>query len=74
MGVEIIKAEALQLSPEDRAYLARELLTSLDDMSESDIERLWIAEAILRDDEIDNDTSKTYPAKDVIARARARRN
>ena len=73
MGVEVIKAEALQLSPEDRAYLARELLTSLDDMSEADIERLWIAEAIRRDDEIDKGISKTYPAKDVLARARARR-
>lgn len=46
MGVEIIKVEALRLSPEDRAYLARELLISLDAMSEADIERLRVAEAI----------------------------
>ena len=38
MGVEVIKVEALRLSPEDRAYLARELLISLDAMSEADIE------------------------------------
>jgi putative addiction module component (TIGR02574 family) len=73
MGVEVVKMEALQLSPEDRAYLARELLTSLDVMSEADIERLWITEAIRRDDEIDNGASQTYPVEDVLARARARR-
>lgn len=73
MGVELVKVEALRLSPEDRAYLARELLTSLDVMSEADIERLWVAEAIRRDDEIDNGTSLTYPVEDVLARARARR-
>ena len=73
MGVEVIKVEALRLSPEDRAYLARELLISLDAMSEADIERLWVAEAIRRDDEIDKGTSSTHPVEDVLARARARR-
>jgi len=72
MGVEIIKVEALRLSPEERAYLARELLASLDAMSEADIERLWVDEAIRRDDEIDKGTSQTYPAEEVLARARAR--
>ncbi|MBU1181945.1 MAG: addiction module protein, partial [Proteobacteria bacterium] len=42
-------------------------------MSEADIERLWVAEAIRRDDEIDKGTSQTYPVEDVLARARARR-
>jgi len=72
MGVEIIKVEALRLSPEERAYLARELLASLDAMSEADIERLWVDEAIRRDDEIDKGTSQTYPAEEVLARVRAR--
>ena len=72
MGVEIIKGEALRLSPKERAFSTRELLASLDAMSEADIERLWVDEAIRRDDEIDKGTSQTYPAEEALARARAR--
>ena len=67
-----LKGVLKRLSPEERAYLARELLASLDAMGEADIERLWVDEAIRRDDEIDKSTSKTYPAEEVLARARAR--
>jgi hypothetical protein len=73
MNVEKIKAEALRLSSEARAYLARELLASLDTMSKAEIEKLWIEEAILRDKELDSGTARTYPADEVLARARARR-
>ena len=45
MIVEELKEEALRLSPEARAYLVRELLASLDAMSEAEIEKLWIDEA-----------------------------
>jgi len=73
MGIEELKQEALRLSPEARAYLARELLASLDAMSEAEIERLWIDEAIRRDEELDRGTAQAYPADEVLARARARR-
>jgi putative addiction module component (TIGR02574 family) len=36
--------EALTLSPRDRAFLAAELLATLDDDSETDIESAWAAE------------------------------
>ena len=38
MSIDELKDEALRLSPEGRAYLARELLASLDELSEAEIE------------------------------------
>ena len=73
MSIEELKDEALRLSKESRAYIARELLASLDDMSESEIEELWLLEAVRRDEELDSDTARSYPADEVFARARARR-
>jgi hypothetical protein len=71
MSVEELKEEALRLNPEARAYLARELLASLDAMSEAEIEKLWIDEAIRRDEELDSGAARVYPADEVIARMRA---
>ena len=73
MSIEELKDEALRMNKESRAYLARELLTSLDDMSESEIEELWLLEAVRRDEELDNGTARSYPADEVFTRARARR-
>jgi putative addiction module component (TIGR02574 family) len=73
MSIEELKSEALKLSPESRAYLARELLASLDDMSEAELEQLWLDEAIRRDAELDSGASQAFPAEEVLARARDRR-
>jgi hypothetical protein len=73
MGVEELKQEALRLSPEARANLARELLASLDLLGEAEIERLWINEAIRRDEDLDKGSAQAHPADEVLARARARR-
>jgi hypothetical protein len=73
MSIEELKAEALRLDPAARAELARLLLASLDAMSEAEIDRLWIDEAIARDDELDRGAARAYPADEVLARARARR-
>ena len=73
MGVEKLKTEALQLSPEARVYLVRELLANLDVMSEAEIEKLWIDEAVRRDEELDTGGAIAYPAEEVFARARASR-
>jgi hypothetical protein len=73
MSVEELKAEALRLSPKARAHLARELLASLDALSEAEIEKLWIDEAIRRDEELDSGEARAYPADEVLARARSRR-
>jgi hypothetical protein len=73
MSIDELKAEALRLDPAARAELARLLLASLDAMSEAEIDRLWIDEAIARDDELDRGAARAYPADEVLARARARR-
>ena len=73
MSIEELRDEALRLSPEGRAYLARELLASLDEMSEAEIEELWLQEAMHRDEELDKGAVQSYPADEVFARARARR-
>jgi hypothetical protein len=73
MSVDELKAEALRLSPEMRAYLARELLASLDTLSDAEMEQLWLDEAIRRDDDLDSGAAKAYPADEVIERSRARR-
>ena len=74
MSVEELKAQALQLDPEARADLARELLVSFDGLSEAEVEKLWIDEAILRDEELDSGAARAYPADEVLDRVRARRN
>ncbi len=73
MSIEELKAEALRLDPEARAYLARVLLASLDGMSHAEIEKLWIDEAIARDEDLNAGAARAYPADEVLARARAKR-
>jgi len=68
-----LREMALQLSPKARAYLARELLASLDELSEAEIEKLWVDEAIRRDQDLDKGKARAYPADELFARARARR-
>jgi hypothetical protein len=48
------------------------LLDSLDALSEAEVEQFWLVEAARRDAEIDAG-APTYPADEVLARARARR-
>jgi hypothetical protein len=45
MNLEELKAEALRLEPKARAKLAHAPLESLEDLSEAEIESLWVAEA-----------------------------
>jgi putative addiction module component (TIGR02574 family) len=73
VNVDELKKEALRLNPEARAQLARELLDSLDAMSETEIEKLWIDEAIRRDEELDSGKARVYPVDEVLARAISRR-
>jgi hypothetical protein len=67
-----LKVEVLKLSPERRAELAHLLLKSLEELSKSEIEQLWVEEAIRRDRDIDNGQIELRPAKTVMQEARAR--
>ena len=73
MTADELKTQALRLDPRARADLARELLSSLDALSEAEIERLWPEEASRRDRELDAGTVEAIPAEEVLARAKARR-
>ena len=72
MTVDELMREALMLSARDRASMAHELLSSLESLSEAEVEQLWAEEALRRSAEIDAGLVETIPADQVIAEARAR--
>ncbi|MGQ0698778.1 MAG: addiction module protein [Panacagrimonas sp.] len=53
MNTETIRREALSLPVQERAELAEQLLSSLDSLSEAEIEQLWLQEAARRAAEMD---------------------
>ena len=61
-SLEELKSEALKLAPEARAKLAQVLLESLEDLSEAEIERLWVEEAVRRDEQVDAGKVPLRPA------------
>lgn len=67
--LEIIEAQALELTAEERAQLADRLLTSI--FEDHDIEAAWAVEVERRVEEIENGRAKLIPAAESIARARA---
>ena len=72
MSLDDLKEEAMKLAPEARAKLAHALLASLEDLSELEIERLWVDEAMRRDAEIDAGTVSLRPRDEVLKDARSR--
>lgn len=73
MTIDELKRQALRLDPSDRADLARELLESLDALSEPEVERLWLEEAERRRVEVQSGNVVPIPMDEVFARARAAR-
>ena len=71
MNTETIRREALSLPVQERAELAEQLLSSLDALSEAEVEQLWLREAARRADEIDQGLTKRVPAEDVRRQAQA---
>ena len=72
MSLKELKDEALKLAPAARARLAHALLASLEDLSEAEIELLWLDEALRRDAEIDSGRVLLRPADEVLKDARLR--
>jgi len=72
MTTEQVESEALKLEPKARAELAEKLLRSLEDLSEEEIEQLWVKEAIRRNAELDSGSASMRDAEDVFRDARAR--
>jgi putative addiction module component (TIGR02574 family) len=71
MNTATITSEALLLPVDERAVLAAQLLSSLDALSESEIEPLWFQEAAHRAAEMDKGLSKRIPAEEVRRQANA---
>ena len=69
-SVEELAAKAQELSLEDRARLAENLLSSLQDEPESEVEAAWDREIERRVEEVRAGTARLIPAEDVHAEAR----
>jgi putative addiction module component (TIGR02574 family) len=70
-----LEKDVMRLPAEDRARLAVRLLSSLEETTESpeEIEKLWIAEAERRFQELREGVVKGIPAQEVFAELRAKR-
>ena len=66
--VDVLEAEAMKLTPEERARLADRLIASLSD--DAAIEEAWAAEVERRIAEIEAGRAPVVPAAEAIARAR----
>ena len=73
MTVEEIMREALTLDVETRASIAHELLSSLESLSDAEVERLWITEAKRRSADVKAGRAQTLSAHESLVRARANR-
>jgi len=65
----MLQAEALQLTPGERAALAQLLLASLDE--DADIEEAWAVETALRISDIESGVVQVIPIADALAQVRA---
>jgi len=66
--LEEIVSEALQMSVESRAALAKRLLDSLDDLAPEEYERLWVEEAARRYQQLKAGTARSIPSEEVFAK------
>jgi hypothetical protein len=71
MGLKELEAEIKKLDLKDRAALAKWLVESLDELSEAEIEALWVEEAERRLDELEQGLTPEIPAEEALRRARA---
>jgi putative addiction module component (TIGR02574 family) len=67
--LEIVEAQALKLTAEERARLADRLIASL--AEDLEVEEAWAVEVERRVEEIESGRAKLIPAAEAIARARA---
>lgn len=66
-----IESDALKLPPKQRARIAERLISSLDEVSDPESERLWLEEAERRLDELLTGKVNGIPAEQVFRKARA---
>jgi hypothetical protein len=71
MNTKTLTREALSLPVQQRAELAAQLLSSLDALSEAEIEPLWFQVAAQRAAEMDQGLSRRISAEEVRRQAKA---
>lgn len=71
MKASAIAKQALHLPVKERAKLAQRLLESLDDLTEAEAEKLWVAEAERRAKELDEGKVQPVSAAELERRVRA---
>ena len=71
MKPSAVAKQALHLPLKERDKLAKRLLESLDDLSEAEAEKLWVAEAERRAKEIDAGKVKLVTAEELETRIQA---
>jgi putative addiction module component (TIGR02574 family) len=65
------ESKALKLPPKERARLAERLISSLDQETDPDAQRLWLQEAERRLDELESGNVSGVPADQVFEKARS---
>ena len=68
-----IKNELMALSAKERSEIARDLLLSLEDSSEGDVEKEWILEAESRYEAYRQGNSTTRPVSAALASAKEKK-
>ena len=69
---EELEIRARELTPSEKASLARILIDELDTSLDGDVDRLWIEEAQRRYDAFRKGELEPLPGDEVMARARSR--
>ena len=65
-----VAADAMKLPLRDRVRLAQQLVSTLDDQSETEVQELWFSEAQRRLDELHNGKVKGIDADDAFRMVR----
>jgi putative addiction module component (TIGR02574 family) len=67
---ESLTKEALERPASERARLARQLLESLDSLSQVELDQLWLDESQRRAEQIDCGDAETVPGEEVARKVR----
>jgi putative addiction module component (TIGR02574 family) len=70
MSLKELEAEIKKLDLKDRALLAKRIVESLDELSQAEIEALWVEEAERRLDEMEQGQVSEIPAEEALRKAR----
>ena len=70
LTLEQLAEEAMKLPAESRAVLADQIVESLDLAEPDELQRLWMAEALRRRDEVRSGHVKPVPGEEVLAEVR----